>query len=235
MLINGKDRFTNDMSHVLIIMNCIKTQLLPLIVFLFFAPGFCAKGISAQVGGQEYLKTGRISRTATPPEIDGILMDKVWSLAVPIRDFLQEDPDNLAPPTEATEVRMLYDDKYIYIGVRMFDREPDKIARRLAKRDDWMVGFEGASDWFSVDIDSRFDHQTGFVFVVNAAGVQVDAMIFDDSDFDGEWDTVWDSEVQIDSEGWTLELRIPFSILRFTSAPDMTWGLNLSRYIQRKD
>ncbi|NOZ08459.1 MAG: carbohydrate binding family 9 domain-containing protein [FCB group bacterium] len=216
-------------------MNCLKTHLLSLIGLLFFAIGFCAKGIPERVGGQEQVKTGTITRTATPPVIDGILTDKVWSLAVPLSDFLQEDPDNLAPPTEATEVRMLYDDKYIYIGVRMFDSEPDKIARRLAKRDDWMVGFEGASDWFSVDIDSRFDHQTGFVFVVNAAGVQVDAMIFDDSDFDGEWDTVWDSDVQIDSLGWTLELRIPFSILRFTSKPDMTWGLNLSRYIQRKD
>ncbi len=210
-------------------------QLLLLSVLLFGENTLSAKGISTSFSETETVKTGYAARTDHPPQIDGILDESAWSMAIPLTDFLQEDPDNLAPPTEATEVRILYDDNYIYFGVRMLDREADKITRRLSKRDDWEVGFEGASDWFSVDLDSRFDHQTGFVFVVNAAGVQVDAMIFDDSDFDGEWDTVWDAEVDCDAEGWSLEIRIPFSILRFTSGQDMTWGMNLSRYIQRKD
>lgn len=181
------------------------------------------------------IKTAEIRFTADAPRIDGDITDAVWQTAIPIVDFIQQDPDNLALPTENSRILLLYDRSSIYIAARLYDKNPDKIVRRMAKRDDWMVGFDGASDWFEVNIDSRFDHQTAFVFMVNAAGVKVDATVFDDSDYDAEWDTVWDAEVSIDDQGWTVEMEIPFSILRFTEREKMTWGIDFSRYIQRKD
>ncbi len=181
------------------------------------------------------VKTARIVRTTTPPVIDGKLDDLQWKLAEPITDFIQEAPVNLTEPTEKTEVRLLYDDHAIYISAYMYDREPEKIVKRLARRDDWMLGFEGVSDWFTIDFDSRYDHQTAFIFGVNAAGVQIDAMVFDDSDYDGDWDAVWTAEVNRDQRGWTAEIKIPFSVLRFSQSDHMVWGLNMGRYIHRKN
>ena len=98
-------------------------------------------------------------------------------------------------------------------------------------RDNWAEGFDGASDYFSFDVDSRHDHQTGFIFSVNAAGVQADAVVFDDSGYDAEWNSVWESEVSILNDSWIVEMKIPFSCLRFTNLENMKWGLNMYRYI----
>ena len=87
----------------------------------------------------------------------------------------------MEPPTEATEVRLLYDKENIYVYARLFDNEPDKISGRYARRDDWFEGFHSSSDWFSIDFDSRHDHQTAYSFSVNSKGVQWDAMVLEDS------------------------------------------------------
>lgn len=181
------------------------------------------------------LNSAAAYRCSAAPRIDGNLNDDVWQSVFPITDFIQEYPENLAEPSEKTEVRILYDNVALYAGIRCFDSNPNLIEAHLAKRDDWMTGFEGTSDWFTFDIDSRYDHQTAFTFAVNAAGVQMDATVYDDADYDGEWNAVWQSEVAIDSLGWTIELAIPFSILRFSNQPTMIWGLNMERYIQRKN
>ena len=175
------------------------------------------------------------TRTTHPPVIDGDISDDIWSQAIPENDFIQESPENLMAPTESTEVKILYDDNYLYVLVQMFDGEPGKIKKRIARRDDWMRGFEGSSDWFTLDLDSRHDHQTAFIFGINAAGVKVDAVAYNDSDYDMEWNAVWHAEVGITDEGWNIELAIPFSILRFDDAETMTWGINMGRYIQRKN
>ncbi|MBT7940354.1 MAG: carbohydrate binding family 9 domain-containing protein [Candidatus Marinimicrobia bacterium] len=175
------------------------------------------------------------TRTPHPPLIDGSITDDMWSLAIPTRDFIQESPENLVAPTESTEVRILYDDNCLYVLVQMFDNKPGGIKKRIARRDDWMRGFEGSSDWFTIDLDSRFDHQTAFIFGVNAAGVKVDAVAYDDADYDMEWNAVWQAEVSVNDKGWIIELAIPFSILRFDDIGTMTWGINMGRYIQRKN
>ncbi|NIR43052.1 MAG: hypothetical protein GWN99_04065, partial [Gemmatimonadetes bacterium] len=110
----------------------------------------------------------RASR-ATPgtPEIDGRLDDAAWALAEPITDFVQRDPDEGEPATERTEVRVLYDDGSLYIGIRAYDSEPDRIVGELTRRDQW-----SASDWLIISIDSYYDRRTAFEFRVNPAGVE---------------------------------------------------------------
>ena len=155
-------------------------------------------------------------------------------IELPISNFLQEEPDNLQSPTETTEVRLLYDNENIYVYVHLFDNEPDKIVGRFARRDDWFEGFHSSSDWFSIDFDSRHDHQTAYSFSVNSKGVQWDAMVLEDSFYDDDWDGIWFAETTIDSLGWELEIQIPFSVLRY-SKDNPTWGIKMERYIQRKN
>ena len=92
------------------------------------------------------------------------------------------------------------------------------------------------SDWFSISIDSQHDHQTGYEFIVNAAGVQFDSFLFDDNDGEINWDGVWESMVSMNDEGWSVEMRIPFSSLRFQNKTELSeWGLDIKRYIHRKN
>ena len=104
----------------------------------------------------------------------------------------------------------------------------------MAPRDDWYNAFDEMADWFSIDLDSRHDHQTGFSFAVNASGVISDEMIYRDEDFDSDWNSIWHAEVGIDDLGWSVEIEIPFSNLPFFSGDEITWGMNITRFIQRK-
>ena len=117
----------------------------------------------------------------------------------------------------------------------MFDDEPSKIQQRLANRDDYEDGFLESADWIYFSFDSRHDHQTGYVFAVNCSGVQLDAAIYDDEGFDFEYNSIWYSETNIDEKGWTVEIMIPFSALRFDSEVNETWGFDSKRYIFRLD
>jgi hypothetical protein len=172
----------------------------------------------------------RASRTATPPAIDGQLNDEVWAHAQVLSDFTQQDPDEGKPATEQTEVRVLYDDSAIYIGARLFDREPDLIGRRLSTRDG-----DGDADRITLYLDPMHDHLTGVMFRVSASNVQTDAVLFNDTWDDWSWNAVWQSQVSIDDSGWSVEMRIPLSQLRFTSADKQTWGINVERFIRRKN
>ena len=169
-------------------------------------------------------------RSTTAIVIDGRLDDEVWLRAPAATTFTQRDPDEGKPATERTELRLAYDDVALYVGARLHDREPSKIARQLARRD------QGAeADGFWLYVDPHHDHVTGAVFSVSAAGVQGDAAVYNDSWEDSSWDAVWESGVKTDEGGWTAEMRIPFSQLRFTAAEHHTFGINALRYIQRKN
>src|SRR2546426_5355222 len=171
------------------------------------------------------------ARIARPPTIDGRLDDPVWALAPPVTQFLQTDPEEGKPVSEATEVRVLYDAEAIYVGARLFDREPRRIIRRLGRRD-----AQPPSDDFRVLFDSYHDHRTAFRFTVNPAGVKGDVLFGDDGDFaDDSWDPVWAGAATVDTLGWTAELRIPFSQLRFSAARVQVWGVRFVRTIQRKN
>ncbi len=169
-------------------------------------------------------------RVAQPPRLDGRLDDDAWRAAVPVSEFVQRDPDEGQPATERTELRLAYDDRAIYVGVRLFDREPHRIVRRLARRDT-----VADADRFTIYLDPRHDHLTGVQFSVTAAGTLADAVIYNDSWTDLSWDAVWDAAVTVDEHGWTAEMRIPLSQLRFSPTDGGVWGINASRYIQRKN
>src|SRR5262245_34054086 len=168
-------------------------------------------------------------RTATTPSIDGRLDDAAWNGAPVISLFIQRDPDEGEPASEATEVRIAYDDEAIYIGARLHDR--GTVTSRLGRRD--MANT--SSDWFRVGLDSYYDRRSAFRFEVNPAGVRRDYTVSGTSaEGDLAWDAVWDAAATIDAGGWTAEMRIPFSQLRFTAADEQTWGLQLERVIDRR-
>ena len=169
-------------------------------------------------------------RTSRPPEIDGHLTDESWAAAPPASQFTQSDPEEGKPATERTEVRLLYDDEALYVGVRLFDRHPELVSRRLSTRDD-----DADADRVTIFLDAMHDHLTGAIFRVSASNVQQDFILHNDSSWDSSWDAVWQSQVSVDAEGWTAEIRIPLSQLRFVRQDRATWGINVERFIRRNN
>lgn len=146
-----------------------------------------------------------------PIVVDGHFDEAVWRDAPVIGEFLQREPAEGGEPTERTEARLAYDDVALYVAVRAFDREPERIASLLTRRDE-----RSPSDWLKVAVDSFFDHRTAYEFAVNPAGVKTDRYYFNDGQNDDSWDAVWDVQVVRDADGWSAEFRIPFSQLRFS-------------------
>ena len=180
--------------------------------------------------GQPSRAALRAVRTSSPPSIDGRLTDESWSLVEPVGDLTQIDPDEGQPASERTEIRVLFDDEALYVGARMFDKEPALVSRRLSKRDD-----EADADRISIYLDPMHDHLTGAIFRVSAAGVQRDQVLFNDTWNDQTWDAVWNAAVSVDEQGWSAELRIPLSQLRFPVGEHQMWGVNVERFIRRKN
>jgi hypothetical protein len=164
------------------------------------------------------------------PVIDGELGDHVWGEAPALTEFLQQNPDEGAAPSESTEVRFLYSDRALYVGVRAYDREPDKIESRLVRRDQFT-----SADNLSVYIDSYYDRRSAFEFNILASGARRDVFIYDDgAGRDDSWDPVYDWATRRDSLGWSLEMRVPFSQLRFPAGDSLRFGLRVRRVINRK-
>jgi len=162
--------------------------------------------------------------------LDGVLSEPVWSTASPVSEFTQREPHEGAPATERTEVRVLYDDDALYVGARMYDRAPDSVMAQLARRDRIV-----SADRFIVFLDSYLDRRTGFFFGINAAGTLYDGTLYND-DWDSDtWDGVWQGSAARDSLGWTTELRIPYSQLRFQRRKAHRWGINFKREIARRN
>ncbi|HEY7376070.1 MAG TPA: DUF5916 domain-containing protein [Polyangia bacterium] len=168
------------------------------------------------------------ARTAQPPVIDGRLDDPAWATAPPSDAFVQHFPDEGAPPTERTTMRVLYDDKNLYLG---FDCEQlnAPIVKRLARRDSPIP-----SDGVWIDIDSRRTGVGAFHFGVNAAGMLSDGIHFDDTNFTGDWDAVWEAKVAYTDRGYSIEFRIPLAVLRFSAAPEQDWGFQARRFIDAR-
>src|SRR5438552_2047315 len=156
-------------------------------------------------------------RLQAPVTIDGKLDEPVWRDAPVVTEFKQRDPNEGAPATMTTEVRVAYDDDAIYIGARMHDPAPDSVMARLTRRD-----VSIAADRFGVYIDPYCDRRSGYYFLVNAAGTLFDGTLYNDSWDDASWDAVWEGKARRDDQGWTCEMRIPYSQMRFTNAE--RWG-----------
>lgn len=168
-------------------------------------------------------------RTSEPIVVDGMLTEAVWQRAG-FTAFRQRDPEQGAAPTERTEAWVAFDDGALYVAARMFDSSPDSIHVRLGRRDDFID-----TDYFSVFIDGYRDRQSGNYFTVSAAGVQYDGVLFNDDWDDDSWDGVWDSETFVDGQGWTVEIRLPYSQLRFHDGAEHVWGVNFRRDIARRN
>lgn len=204
------------------------------------ALSFAALQLDAQTPQQQRqpnaaraVRSMKAFRTTSSVTIDGKLDDAAWQIASPQGDFTQSYPNVGAVPTEKTEVRVLYDNDALYVGVRMFDSHPDSIAAQLARRDASGI----YSDWLHLVIDSYHDRRSGFRFSVNPKGVQKDVLHSDDRNEDANWDAVWEASTTVDSLGWTVEYRIPFSQLRFGNAAkgvERLWGIQVQRDIARK-
>ena len=162
--------------------------------------------------------------------IDGSLADEAWRNGTYISGFVQRDPDEGKPATESTLVWITYDDAAIYVAARMYDSKPDAIVAQLGRRDDYT-----GSDRFTFYIDPYYDRRSGFWFAVDAAGTLSDGTLYNDDWDSSAWDGVWEGRSVRDSLGWTVEMRIPYSQLRFDQKPTYTWGVNFRRELIRRN
>jgi hypothetical protein len=168
------------------------------------------------------------SRVADAPTIDGALDERVWQDAAPLTSFVQAEPFEGQPASEHTEVRILFDDEAIYVGVVLHDRDPSLIVTTDTRRDAEL----DEMDSFVMILDTFRDRQNGFVFGTNAAGIQYDAQVRDQGEEEESWDGSWDVRTSTNVANWVAEFRIPLRTLRYGPAPQ-TWGVNFFRNIQR--
>jgi hypothetical protein len=176
-------------------------------------------------------------RTEEPPVIDGRMTESVWERAAVVSELTQAYPNEGAPPSARTEVRLLFDADFLYIGVRAFDVEPEQIVAKERQRDIAMDG----DDYVAVALDPFHDLRRGYYFQINPLGNRRDGLISPHADTeDGglqtqfEWDGIWYAEAVIDAQGWTAELAIPMKTISFD--PDQsTWGFNVERFIARRN
>ncbi|MDO9511261.1 MAG: DUF5916 domain-containing protein [Bacteroidales bacterium] len=196
-----------------------------LLLMVFFI--ICAHAKSSP----DTLKTCQAIKLIGPgPEIDGYLTDEAWEFSDWCGGFKQYEPYEKAEPSQQTVFKVAYDNDNIYVAIKGFDSEPSKIVRRLSRRDD----FEG--DMMGIHFDSYNDKLTAFMFWVSAAGVKVDGIITNGGENeDISWDAVWFAKTSIDDKGWYVEMKIPFSQLRFTNSDVQSWGMQVQRFLHRKE
>jgi hypothetical protein len=175
--------------------------------------------------GKQTLQAVRIESSIT---LDGRLTEPQWTGTPTATGFRQLTPREGASPSQQTAVHVVYGSDALYVGATLHDERPGRIRARLTRRDQ-----RNQADWFEVSIDSYYDQKTARTFAVNAAGVQRDGVVKGDGGLDTSWDGIWRSEVQRTDAGWVAELRIPYSMLRFSEAERQTWGIQFRRRIPR--
>jgi hypothetical protein len=175
-------------------------------------------------------KTVTAVRLAEPVVLDGRLDEAVWKATPPATGFTQNDPEDGSPATEPTDVWVAYDDHALYVAAFCHDSDPAKIRKRLGRRD-----AQTDSDWFMVAIDPYYDRRSGYAFYANPAGAITDAALSNDVNDDDSWDGVWENKAQVNSGGWTIEIRIPFNQIRFPKKDAYTWGVNFKRMLRRRN
>lgn len=169
-------------------------------------------------------------KISNAPKIDGILDEEVWQNAPIATDFIERRPNNGVPIPTAfkSEVKVLYDDTGIYFGAILHDDNPEKIAHELTERDNIET-----DDIFGVTINGYNDHQQSLEFLVLPSGVQIDAKLTSDFGEDNSWNAVWYSAAKITDKAWVVEMKIPYSELRFPKKNIQEWGINFLRLVHR--
>lgn len=171
--------------------------------------------------------TNRLNGTIT---LDGIPSEEAWNAVEWGGDFTQWQPNEGKPPSQQTNFKILYDDKFLYIGYRCHDLSPDSIIRRMGRRDE----FPG--DWVEVNIDSYHDKRTAFSFTFSVSGVRNDEFVSNDgNNWDASWNPIWYAKAHTDERGWTAEIKIPFSQLRYGNETEKVWGIQVMRRLFRKE
>ncbi len=167
----------------------------------------------------------------TPVKLDGIMNEPSWNGAVKATDFIQRELEEGAPATEKTDVRILYDNNCLYIGIMCYDREPGRIVHTEMRRD----GALWSDDNFTVVLDTFNDKRSGFFFRINPNGARLDGKFTGSGRINDDWNGIWDVSAAITDRGWSAEMVIPFKTLRFPSGEAQLWGINFRREIARKN
>jgi hypothetical protein len=210
----------------------------------------CCQAAAAQVAsGSGPRPVITAARALEAPVLDGdVLGDAAWKAATPVDTFWQEQPNQGAPASERTEVRILYSNDTLYLGVVCYDNEPDSIIVSDSRRDAELQ----ETDSFRIIFDTYHDRQNGFVFGTNPAGIEYDGQVTNEGQgggglafgqqmtgagggFNLNWDGAWTVRTRISEIGWTAEFAIPFRTLRFPAEPDRAWGVNFQRNIRRRN
>jgi hypothetical protein len=195
--------------------------------FLFFLfIGIKSHSQDSSIATKSYV-TGRLTKTII---LDGIPSEEAWKAVEWGGDFTQSQPNEGKKPSQQTKFKILYDDKFLYIAYLCEDSAPDSIVRRMGRRDE----FPG--DWVEINIDSYHDKRTAFSFTLSVSGVRSDEFISDNgNNRDANWNPIWFAKTHVDKDGWTAEVKIPLSQLRYNSEPNKTWGLQITRRLFRKE
>ncbi|MFN0152196.1 MAG: DUF5916 domain-containing protein [bacterium] len=195
-----------------------------------FASAVASEPDAAATRGPSARRAEAIRLEGTRPRLDGVLDDAEWSGARFTSEFTQKDPEEGKPARNRTEIAFLYDEAALYVGARMKCEEPGRIISTVSRRDDG-----GNSERVIVSLDTYRDRRTAYTFAVTASGVRIDYYHPNDheNDRDYSFDPVWEAKAARDEHGWTAEMRIPFSQLRFTSGEQQVWGVNVNRWSPR--
>ena len=187
-----------------------------------------AAGLHAEEPAIDGRKQARAARIAGGPiRLDGRLDEEAWQQAAPISEFLQAEPVEGAPPTDAMEVRFLFDDSALWVGARMRSGPGVAVQAPMSRRDDG-----SQAEYLQIELDTYLDRRTAYMFGVTASGVRLDHYHPSDNedDTDAQFDPVWEARTHVDAAGWTAELWVPFSQLRFNDQRQRVWGLNVKRW-----
>ena len=197
-------------------------------VVLVYAPAAADDTVTQAASSLESVRLGPEERIT----LDGVLNEAVWARATSATNFLQQEPDEGAPATERTEVRVVYDTNQLYIGAMLFDSDPSGIIGFQKERDRGL----GSDDRFMWILDTFRDGRTGYFFETNPAGLLGDGLLQTGSrgNVNKDWDGIWDLRVTQSELGWSVEVWIPFRTLNFDATSD-TWGINFQRTVRRKN
>jgi len=187
-----------------------------------------ALALSAATSATPRVDAVPVAATSTALRVSAALNEEAWRLATPVEGFRQREPHDGGEPSQRTEFRVAYDAFNLFVKVRAFDNDADKIVTYLTRRDQ-----DSPCDWLHVFVDSYHDQRTAYEFAVNPSGVKIDRYWYNDNNRDDSWDAVWDVTVSRDPQGWTAEFRIPFSQLRFNPSQSSTFGFAVARRIGR--
>jgi hypothetical protein len=170
-------------------------------------------------------------RVTAPVNVDGVLDEPFWETIAPITEFVQREPQEGAPITERTEVRIAYNDRYLYFGFTLHDSNPGGIVKSVLQRE----GPSQNDDHIIIGLDTFYDRRNAYIFGLNPFGTQEDAIVTDEGQPDWNWEGVYASNARITDHGWTLEVGIPFSTIRLSDVPEPVMGVLLYRQIRRKN